>query len=90
MSFPHCAQFSTENYDSVSLPSDPSSLQSIPWMTDHLKFVDGAGRTPLHIACDRDDNYEVGDEVAAVTSKSNSFAIKNSADKVSAAAAITR
>lgn len=29
------------------------------WITDGLKFVDESGRTPLHIACDRDDNYKV-------------------------------
>ncbi len=43
----------------VSLPREPSKLDALPWLTDKLKFVDDHGRTPLHVACDRDDNHEV-------------------------------
>nr|CAB3221702.1 ankyrin repeat and MYND domain-containing protein 1 [Phallusia mammillata] len=34
------------------------------WVTQGLKFVEESGRTPLHIACDRDDNYREAREIA--------------------------
>ncbi|XP_039250283.2 ankyrin repeat and MYND domain-containing protein 1-like [Styela clava] len=44
--------------------SVPTKKDSSPqWLSEGLKFVDEGGRTPLHIACDRDNDYKNACEV---------------------------
>ena len=34
-------------------------MQKTQWMTEGLNLVADGGRSPLHIACDREDDYQV-------------------------------
>ncbi|XP_076806733.1 ankyrin repeat and MYND domain-containing protein 1-like isoform X2 [Clavelina lepadiformis] len=54
---------SVSEYSEKSTQSSRRKETPTQWVTEGLNFVDESGRTPLHIACERDDNYKYARDI---------------------------